>query len=186
MTQSTSPFEPTFSFARNAHVDTRCFGRSTYANGYFLAAELLTKHASDDRLDRNFLVFPICYLYRHNLELQLKDLIAVGNRVVRPVTEKTTHHKLKDLWVVARQLLREADSGKPDPTEFDKVDRLIDHFAAVDDDAQAFRFPTRTNGNRSLAHISEIDLESLREQVNSVTLYLWGCIDWLDDLGQQP
>lgn len=186
MTHPTSPFDPTFSLARNAHVDTAHFGRATYANGYFLAAELLAKHACEDRLDRNFLVFPICYLYRHNIELQLKDLIVVARRVVKPVTEKVTHHRIKDLWALARQLLGEADLGKPYPEEFKEVDRLIDYFAGVDDDAQAFRFPTKMNGDRSLADISEIDLESLRDQVNSVTLYLWGCIDWLDDLGQQP
>jgi hypothetical protein len=184
MTNSKSPFDPTFSIARNAHVDTTHSGRSVYANGYFIAADILTRHAQDDRLDRNFLALPICYLYRHNLELQLKELIAVGQRVVRPINEKLNHHRIKRLWAIARELLRDAAPEKPEPKEFRKVDELIDHINTVDDDGQAFRFPTKMNGDRSLSTVTEIDLDALRETANSVTLLLWGCIDWLDDLGQ--
>jgi len=89
MTNTTSPFDPESSIIRNAQVDTRLSGRSFYADGYFIAADIFSRHARDDRLDRNFLALPICYLYRHNIELQLKELLAVGQRVVGPLTKTT-------------------------------------------------------------------------------------------------
>lgn len=184
MTNSISPFDPQLSIALNAHVDTRLSGRSSYANGYFIAADILTRHAHDHRLDRNFLALPICYLYRHNLELQLKELIVVGQRVVGPIDEKINHHRIKRLWAIARKLLHDAAPNKQEPEEFRKVDELIDHIDAVDDDGQAFRFPTKMNGDRSLSTVTEINVDALRETAGSVTLLLWGCIDWLDDLGQ--
>lgn len=184
MDNSVSPFDPTFSFSHNAHVDTSHLAGSTYASGYFLAAHLLTQHVRKDKTERNLLVFPICYLYRHNLELNLKELISAGQRVFGPINAHVTHHRIKDLWAVGKQLLRKADPGRPDPHEFGNVDRVIDYISVVDEDAQAFRFPKKMNGDRSLDTVSEIDLESLGEMVNSVTLYLWGCIDWIDYIEQ--
>ena len=184
MTNSTSPFDPTFSIARNAYIDTRHGGRSSYANSYFIAADILARHAERDSTDRNFLALPVCYLYRHNLELQLKELIAVGQRIVGPINENLNHHRIKRLWEIGRKLLHDADPGKEEPDEFQNVNDLIAHIDLVDDDGQAFRFATKVNGDQSLSTVNEIDLDALRESANSATLLLWGCIDWLDDLGQ--
>ncbi len=184
MDDTVSPFDPLFSYARNARIDTSRHAGSSYATGYFLAAQLLAIHVREDRMDRNLLALPIGYRFRHNLELNLKELIAAGQRVVGTTGSQMKHHRIKDLWTVGKQLLRGADPSKPAPGEFYRVDRVIDHISAVDEDAQAFRFPTRVDGARSLVDVTEIDLESLTDMVNSATLFLWGCIDWLDSLEQ--
>jgi hypothetical protein len=182
MDDSTSPFDPLFSYARHARIDTSHLAGSSYASGYFLPAHLLAIHVRENRLDRNLLAPPICYLLRHNLELNLKELIVVGQRGIGTTIPSIKHHRLTDLWAVGKDLLRRADPNKPDPAEFLRVDRLIDHISEVDADAQAFRFPKRVDGTRSLTNVKEIDLESLTEMVNSATLYIWGCIDWFDTL----
>jgi len=54
----------------------------------------------------------------------------------------------------------------------------------VDNDGQAFRFPMKTNGDRLLSTVTEINLDDLREKAIAVTLLLWRCIDCLDAVGQ--
>src|SRR5260370_16784696 len=49
-----------------------------YAEGYRLAARLIADHVIEKRWDTDFLVYPIVFLYRHNVELQLKRLIPQG------------------------------------------------------------------------------------------------------------
>lgn len=46
-----------------------------YAEGYARGAEILVRHVVDGNRDLDFLVYPIVFLYRHHLELALKDLI---------------------------------------------------------------------------------------------------------------
>src|ERR1039458_8918620 len=53
-----------------------------YAKGYRTAARLLTKHVIETGTDKNVLVFPILYLYRHHIELVLKHLTVTGAYLV--------------------------------------------------------------------------------------------------------
>ena len=38
-------------------------------------AELLVAHVTDHQTDRDFLVYPIIFLYRHHVELMLKSIL---------------------------------------------------------------------------------------------------------------
>src|SRR5712671_6183891 len=49
-----------------------------YAEGYRRAARILADHVIQNRWDIDFLVYPIVFLYRHNIELQFKRLIPDG------------------------------------------------------------------------------------------------------------
>ncbi|MEX1027335.1 MAG: hypothetical protein WD049_04910 [Candidatus Paceibacterota bacterium] len=181
---SRSPFEAKPASLRNASITPNALGGIAYANGYFVAADLLTKHAKANNCERDLLVFPICYLYRHNLELQLKELIATSETALGLPKHKTTHHRVKKLWNLARTLLIQADPKASDADEFKRVDRLMDYIDLVDADAQSFRFPVKTDGSASLNGVVEIDLDALAELSNSVTLYLWGCVDWMHEIGR--
>lgn len=86
-----------------------------YTEGYRLAAELLTNHVESQNRNHDFLVYPICYLYRHHLELQIKQIIYVGRRLLDKSGGHPTHHKLSDLWPLAKGLLREAEPNQSDP-----------------------------------------------------------------------
>ena len=46
-----------------------------YAEGYSRAARLLADYVIREKWDTDFLVYPIAFLYRHSIELQLKRLI---------------------------------------------------------------------------------------------------------------
>src|SRR5438552_4050794 len=57
-----------------------------YMGGYEQAAEILLEHATGNEADR--LVFSIIFLYRQNIELQLKFIIQLGNRLLPQPYEK--------------------------------------------------------------------------------------------------
>ena len=49
-----------------------------YSTGYKRAADILALHVQADDREVNFLVFPIIFMYRQYLELQLKEIIRDG------------------------------------------------------------------------------------------------------------
>lgn len=158
-----------------------------YTEGYRLAARLLATHVENQNTDHDFLVYPICYLYRHHLELQIKQIIRTGRRLLDKDGDVPPHHKLADLWPLAKSLIREAEPNQPDPSEFRAVDTFIRQFASVDYDAQAFRFPTKSKssgGGRSLDGVTHISLTGLRDVVEPLASFLWGCDSWLSEILQ--
>lgn len=75
--------------------------RYGYEEGYHRAAQLVfDRIMTGTGLDS--LVFPLAYLWRHAIELQLKRIIVEGAvlRDVDPPT-KYKHHRLVDLWMRA-------------------------------------------------------------------------------------
>lgn len=156
-----------------------------YTEGYRLAADLLTTHVATKNRDHDFLVYPICYLYRHHLELQLKQIIRIGRRLLDQDGVHPQHHKLSELWPLAKGILRQAEPGHPDPAEFRLLDNLIEEFADVDYDAQAFRFPNKSRGEQSLTGLTHINLSRLRESVETLASFLWGCEAWLSEMLHQ-
>jgi hypothetical protein len=52
-----------------------------YADGYFEAAELVATNALEGPF-KNRLIFPVCYLYRHALEVVLKELIRKADQLI--------------------------------------------------------------------------------------------------------
>ncbi|MDM4014624.1 hypothetical protein [Roseiconus lacunae] len=156
-----------------------------YIEGYRLAAGLLATHVETQNDDHDFLVYPICYLYRHHLELQIKQIIRTGRRLLDKDGDSPAHHKLADLWPLAKGLIREAVPNQPDPPEFRALDLFIDQFATVDYDAQAFRFPTKSKssgGGRSLDGVTHISLTGLRDAVEPLASFLSGCDAWLSEM----
>ena len=61
----------------NACINFRLDPHSTYALGYKEAAQFLARNAANVS-SQDFFVYPIAFLYRHHLELQLKWIIKLG------------------------------------------------------------------------------------------------------------
>ncbi|WP_417382174.1 hypothetical protein [Gimesia sp.] len=155
-----------------------------YSEGYRLAAELLINHVESENQNHDTLVYPICFLYRHALELQIKNIIRIGRKLLDKQGGHPSHHKLSDLWPLAKGLLREAEPNQPDPPEFSRIDKFIKQFADVDYDAQEFRYPTKVKGRKSLEGITHISLTTLRANIEPLASFLWGCEAWLSEMLQ--
>ncbi|WP_372715965.1 hypothetical protein [Novipirellula sp.] len=149
--------------------------------GYYLAANNLLAQTKESGADRDLLVFPICYLFRHTIELQLKSVICLSRQLFDEPVNAPKHHKILDLWTLSKGFLRRAEPGKSDPVEFRRLDEIIKNFAEVDYDAQAFRFPTASDDLPTLTKVHEISLSEVGNDANFATLFLGGCEDWLGE-----
>ena len=81
------------------------------------------------------------FLYRHYLEIRLKQIIFVGKKLLeaaRPQGIET--HDLTRLWPIARKLAEEAwpDGGKE---VLNGAERLIMEYHQLDSKSMSFRYP---------------------------------------------
>src|SRR5437899_2988218 len=117
------------------------------AMGYRLAARRLVEDVLTHSGDQDFLIWPICSLYRHAVELALKHILARGYELVGRRDGVPHHHDLVALWREARALILHVDPSAQ--RECQRVDELIAEVADVDPASDAFRYPTRRGGEPS-------------------------------------
>jgi hypothetical protein len=68
-------------------------GRYAYSEGYRRGARILVQYVVDHAMDQDFLVYPIIFLYRHHVELVLKDiLLRAPSLTSRPLSEAAKKH----------------------------------------------------------------------------------------------
>jgi hypothetical protein len=147
---------------------------AAYVVGFRLAAESLVDLARQDPGKSDLLLVPAAYLYRHYLELMLKDLVRLGTRLrLATVAEKQLiHHDLDKLWHLARKVI-EAFWPAPPVDDLEAVEHAIVEFHRLDPSGQAFRYPSDTNGNASLSGVPPvIDLDCLRATMEAVANFL--------------
>ena len=141
-------------------------------NGYKDAADSLVAHAIETRGDLRKLGNPILFLYRHHLELALKDLIQdclslLGREEVFPKT-----HRIDMLWQTCCGLLDEISPGLRCGEEVRNTTRLMLDFQKVDPTSEAFRYPEDRQGNRPLSDKATFYLEAVREVVGKISCLL--------------
>lgn len=139
------------------------------ADGFRFAADLLVK---DLRNKRNSLVWPVCYLYRHCLELWLKHLIVMAEEYLRQdlLGKKIKNHDLAELWRICRAGLKKANptNSRWPKESFDEVEQCIETLASIDKNGELFRYDVNTRGERWQPIIRSVDLEKMRKAVSSV------------------
>jgi hypothetical protein len=121
------------------------------AEGYRIAAERLAEHAPEWH-EQDFLLYPIVFLYRHYVELRLKDLIGLGQRLAHEIVAVPETHDLLGLWGITKpHLERELDPADTDRRrEIAQMQRVIQELAALDPHGTAFRYATDAHGGRPL------------------------------------
>lgn len=121
------------------------------ADGYRMAAGRLAENAPVWH-EQDFLLYPIVFLYRHYVELRLKEVIGLGQKLAHERVAVPEIHDLLTLWAKAKPYIeRDLDAGDSDRTdEIGHVERLIREFAALDPRGTAFRYATEVHGGRPL------------------------------------
>lgn len=123
---------------------------------------------------RNFMVFPVIFLFRHYIELMLKEII-VNNweylGVSRPFPKG---HDIYRLWGICRKALQETDklvdqgfARSKDYAEqtvkaYDALEADLNKFAEIDPDSEHFRYPVDTKGEPIVLK-EELLIEILRD-----------------------
>ena len=148
--------------------------------GYKRAAEALVDRCLKDWREANCLVFPIMFLYRHCLELQLKYIVnTYGVHVGCPPDWNT--HDLTRLWGQFKKVLNEFGIDDPEQTD-SVVESIVAQFAKVDRDSSSHRYPCDTKGNPLPVIQDRVDLQTLKDVMDGAFGYFSGCDGYMDAL----
>ncbi len=152
-----------------------------YAIAYKEGADRLVQSLFGDPHNHHLLTLPILFLYRHYLELLMKDLVIEGKRVLgQPDASIPIGHKISWLWDELKPILLQIHI-RPDlvnKEELEAVEACIKEFAQVDNHSMSFRYPFNKDGtsfldeNSLLASLHYIDLSHLAENMEKIDGFL--------------
>ncbi len=135
-----------------------------YADGYKLAADTVVQNL---RGSKQVLVFPICYLYRHYLELMIKGLTRLAYAILNGKILYSDGHKLTELWEECRALLEKVMPQWP-KTDFNNVGECIQAFASFDFDGEFPRYPEDRKRHPWPQPVDDINLQRMSKTVSAV------------------
>jgi len=131
---------------------------SHYTIEYKEAGDLLLANAVKTRR-RNFMVFPTIFLYRHYIELILKEIILNNWEYLGISQPFPRSHNIYELWKLCRDCLQKTDKlvdpqfagseayHKEIVQTYDALEADLNRFADIDPDSQSFRYPVDAKGN---------------------------------------
>ena len=121
---------------------------TAFKEGYRRAAVMLADRARERRDSPDYLVWPVTWLWRHYLELVLKDIIACGPLLRDEAAEwrwpSELGHQLAIAWKQARPFI--VEHGAPDAPEVANVAKIITEFDQLDRSGFGFRYPLARDG----------------------------------------
>ena len=148
-------------------------GLPAFAGAYKEAAKAVFRRITEEPLSRNLSVLPLAFMWRHHIELALKDIILRGNRLHRKAATFPQHHRVRDLWNDAKPYVLE--TGDPLSPEVRHVEGTIKEIDSLDPDSFDFRYPTTKDGTRTLKKLPpDVDVRALHEALEAVANFLDG------------
>ena len=172
----------------NARIDLGGKNWESYAAGYKEAGDLLAMRFIRKWQSNDVLTYPMVFLYRHYVELRLKQLIILGQRALNEPaqfnSEASENHQLLQLWKSCREILEKlADKGfwPKDPVNIlDGVGGLIREFHTKDPSATNFRYPVTRKlqgGQPTLPHLNCVGVRNLYKMMRRLDSFFGAQID---------
>lgn len=140
------------------------------------------------------LFYPVCSVYRHCLELTLKDLIYETERLIEAESLCNPREDIRDLAEVAEDLQRTHSLGclyeqlkerlatvseEEMPTNVSETVRQLDK---IDPNGQSFRYAVLKDGQRSFEIEHEFDLIKIKELLGETIDFLnYGVGSWIEE-----
>jgi hypothetical protein len=150
------------------------------ADGYREAADKLVTAVAADTVLQSTVVYPIIFLYRHFLELELKYVLATyGSHFDKEADWKS--HCLRELWQKVRRVIEEVGGGADDGAN-DAVEACILEMAEADPMSSSFRYPFEKDGKPMVLAFEAVDLENLRQTMTKISNFFSGLDGLLDKM----
>jgi hypothetical protein len=137
--------------------------RDEYREGYFLCAKEAAT-ALRLRKGNNRSAMPILFLYRHYLEIALKDALDRSKVFDLSQSEKKFGHNLAELWTESVRVLEVFI----DKDWLEPVGSAVDAFNAIDRRADAFRYATNPEGDPQMPKNAHVVYHELIDQMEEV------------------
>jgi len=160
-------------------------GLTIYTDAYKNAADILVEYAKKDKTSINFLVFPILFLYRHYIELALKELIYTASKYLDDPQYSFGSHNLIYLWEKTKKLISELvkviDGFNISEDELIAVENQIKQFDSLDKSSMTFRYPVDKNGN-VIKNLSDyINIENVRQIMDGLFSWFYGLVCFIGE-----
>jgi hypothetical protein len=158
------------SFSRNPGKD---FG--AFAKGYRLAGDRLTVILINAQHFGDYEAYPVCFLYRHALELSLKQIIS-GSMALESVAageevglKLQCNHNLDNLAETAAAILLKCFSNDAELQMLvSRVRWTCKELTGLDERSEAFRYPVNKKGQATAKHHQIVNLEAFSTHVSSI------------------
>lgn len=137
-------------------------GWDAYASGYLAAANLLVETVLKTGQRTDTLIYPVAFLYRHYLELRLKEIIVQGRMLLARQSDFKPVHQLDVLWNSVRLILEKVWPNGP-TIDLDAVENVILQFHDLDLNSFAFRYPVDRKDNATLSGLKYVGPRNLRD-----------------------
>jgi hypothetical protein len=156
---------------------------SGYILGYKNAADLLVRRMNrvKDISYSDTIVYPVIFLYRQYLELQIKYIFCYF--VEKPINEKEKilnkyGHDLLKMWREIKDTLLEdvSDSEKED---IENVEKYIDQYNEFDKTSFKYRYPIDKNVNPVNQKTIRINLNHLRNCIDELDSFFGAAISFI-------
>jgi len=138
-----------------------------YIGGYKDSADILAEHLINNQYGTDYLIYPIIFLYRHYLELQMKMIIKDGYQLLDASKIYHKIHNLNDLWRDCR-IIVEKMWPDCDQKELNAIEECIFEFSAIDPKSQLFRYPEGRNGDILIDDIRYVNLTNLKDVMKRI------------------
>ena len=154
-----------------------------YVDGFKQAADCVVcaRRAAPGPPYGDELLFPVAFLYRHYIELKLKQLLWYGQQLRLVPPGKIKGHKLTPIWTKARTFLEERWAGA-DPTPLDAIEEVISEFEHIDPKGLGFRYHIALDDTPLLQQCPDrVSLARLKETMDKVYYFFDCCSDALEN-----
>ena len=147
-----------------------------------MAANAIYDTIESDTFRQNTLVYPMIFNYRQFIELQLKELSAIGNKYLYRENDFKEGHELKELWDEYRNNILKEINSNFDQAMLDNVERLIIEFVSEDPRSTNYRYPFKLLATKGAAASTRkaslnrdtLDLKNFKETIDKlVNFFAW-------------
>lgn len=161
----------------NAHIGWMNNKARFYQEGYKIAAEKLSEGFENlPPQERDTMIFPIIFLYRHHIELSVKAIITDIRNILSVSNGKDIgHHRILDLWDEVEILYGKLSPTVPQSIAFTsnkdlaRAGNIIKELSKTDGLSFSFRYSTDKKGNEMLKDHPYISLNNFQNKLSIVT-----------------
>ena len=144
------------------------------AEGFRRAASMIVDAArTDPTAIIDYLVYPVAFLYRHYLELRIKELLIAASSLHGVPRPNMHTHDINRLWLALRPYLDGDDPPQHIVSITEKIEAVVSSFSDVDPNSEAFRYP-ESRGVETLPGLRMVNLGELQKSVDEVAYHLDG------------
>lgn len=137
-----------------------------YGKGFFDGAQEIFLAVKERNGTVDLLVYPMCFSFRHGIELYLKALVQIAKKFNGANGDYSKNHDIKEYWIMIREEFYKFDDRVIDKTGIGVANDIIADFVQIDPTGQVFRYPEDLKGNAHLNGLKLINVEVLSHGMN--------------------